>query len=51
MFILVRLDIEVEPPDISKETMKEMSAFFLKTSIPRILADMKKTKEQEEEVK
>jgi hypothetical protein len=29
------------PPRISKETMKEMAAFFAKTSIPRIMENMK----------
>lgn len=29
-------------PKISEETMKEMAAFFMKTSIPRILAQMAK---------
>lgn len=32
-------------PVISEETLKEMAKFFMKTSIPRILAEMKKEKE------
>lgn len=31
-------DSDVKPPQISDETMKEMAAFFMKTSIPRIVA-------------
>ena len=30
-------DIEIKPPNISDETMKEMVKFFMKTSIPRII--------------
>ncbi|MEK4269919.1 MULTISPECIES: hypothetical protein [Bacillus] len=29
--------INITPPQISEETMKEMAKFFMKTSIPRIL--------------
>ena len=47
--------IQVTQPQISDETMKEMVKFFMKTSIPRILAEKKKiAKEQtsnKEEVK
>ena len=28
----------ITPPDISEETLKQMAIFFMKTSIPRILA-------------
>jgi hypothetical protein len=35
--------MEVIAPKISKSTMKEMKEFFMKTSIPRIIA--KQTKE------
>lgn len=31
--------VKVTPPNISKETMREMHQFFLKTSIPRILTE------------
>jgi hypothetical protein len=34
--------IVVTSPNISEETLKEMKLFFLKTSIPRILAQLKK---------
>ncbi|SDM18254.1 hypothetical protein [Bacillus sp. OK048] len=34
-----------EQPKISEETLKEMAKFFMKTSIPRILAEKKKEKE------
>lgn len=38
---------EVKAPVISDETMKEMAKFFMRTSIPRILAERKKeVKEQ-----
>ena len=30
---------------ISEETLKEMAKFFMKTSIPRILAEKEKVKE------
>lgn len=30
--------IVIHPPNISEETMKEMKKFFMKTSIPRIIA-------------
>lgn len=32
--------MEKQKPIISEETMKEMAAFFMKTSIPRILAEI-----------
>jgi hypothetical protein len=32
-------DIDVKPPNISEDTLKEMKAFFAKTSIPRIEAE------------
>jgi hypothetical protein len=35
--------MEIIAPEISKSTMKEMKEFFLKTSIPRIIA--KRTRE------
>lgn len=38
--------IKVIPPQISEETKKEMAKFFLRTSIPRILAEEKKKTEQ-----
>jgi hypothetical protein len=31
---------QIKPPVISKETQKEMAAFFAKTSIPRIMENM-----------
>ncbi len=34
--------VEISLPDISKDTWGEMEQFFLKTSIPRILAEMNK---------
>ncbi|KZR60426.1 hypothetical protein [Pseudobacillus badius] len=37
-------EVTVTPPNISRETMEEMEQFFLKTSIPRILADYKAEK-------
>jgi hypothetical protein len=37
---------EVKPPQISEETMKEMAKFFMKTSIPRIIAERRKAAEQ-----
>jgi hypothetical protein len=33
------------PIKLSDETLKEMAKFFMKTSIPRILAEKKKVKE------
>lgn len=33
-------------PKISEETMKEMAKFFAKTSIPRILTEMKNKEEK-----
>jgi hypothetical protein len=32
----------INQPKISDETMKEMAKFFMKTSIPRIMAEMAK---------
>jgi hypothetical protein len=40
------LQIQINPPQISEETMKEMAIFFMKTSIPRILEQMKKEGKQ-----
>jgi hypothetical protein len=34
--------VEVKPPQISEETMKEMAKFFMRTSIPRIIAERRK---------
>lgn len=34
--------VKVTPPNISEETLKEMTKFFMKTSIPRIIATEKK---------
>ncbi|WP_187445332.1 hypothetical protein [Bacillus infantis] len=36
--------IEIQPPNISASTMKEMAQFFMKTSIPRIIANRKKAR-------
>ncbi|WP_226677269.1 hypothetical protein [Mesobacillus jeotgali] len=32
-------NIKITPPNISEDTLKEMKAFFAKTSIPRIEAE------------
>lgn len=32
-------EVIIRPPKISEETLKEMKAFFAKTSIPRIEAE------------
>ncbi|GIN86952.1 hypothetical protein J6TS2_33380 [Heyndrickxia sporothermodurans] len=40
------IKINNKPPNISEETMREMAAFFLKTSIPRIIAKEKKKVEK-----
>lgn len=37
--------VKTEQPKISDETLKEMAKFFMKTSIPRIIAEKKKEKE------
>ncbi|WP_272950313.1 hypothetical protein [Bacillus mycoides] len=34
-------------PKISEETKREMFRFFMKTSIPRIIAEMKENKESQ----
>lgn len=39
-------DVKVTPPNISEETLKEMKAFFVKTSIPRILAEQAHIKKE-----
>jgi hypothetical protein len=31
---------EITPPRISEKTMKEMAAFFARTSVPRIIESM-----------
>lgn len=41
-------EVIVNPPNISPETMEEMQKFFLKTSIPRIIARLKKEKAEKE---
>ncbi|MFJ7681637.1 hypothetical protein [Peribacillus butanolivorans] len=38
-------ELVVKPPNISEETMREITKFFMKTSIPRILA----ARQQEQE--
>ncbi|WP_171050883.1 hypothetical protein [Bacillus sp. BHET2] len=42
-----KLKENVTPPRISKETMKEMAAFFARTSIPRIIENMEAEDEGE----
>lgn len=42
-------NIEVKPPNISEETMRKMSEFFSKTSHPRMVVEMKKQEENENE--
>jgi hypothetical protein len=42
------MQVKVNQPKISDETLKEMAKFFMKTSIPRIIAESKKlAKEQQ----
>jgi hypothetical protein len=36
---------DINPPVISEETIRELSKFFIKTSIPRILAEKKASAE------
>jgi hypothetical protein len=38
---------EITQPKISEETMKEMAKFFMKTSIPRILAERKRLAQEQ----
>ncbi|MED1906152.1 hypothetical protein [Cytobacillus firmus] len=40
--------MEIKPPQISKNTMKEMTNFFMKTSIPRIIEARKKEMENKQ---
>lgn len=40
--------IVVTKPQISEETKREMAAFFMKTSVPRILEERKKQKQKED---
>ncbi len=35
---------QVQPPQISDSTMKEMAKFFMKTSVPRILEEKQNSK-------
>lgn len=37
---------KVNAPEISEETMKEMAKFFMRTSIPRILAERRTANEE-----
>ncbi|MGG0284098.1 hypothetical protein ABEY41_03005 [Peribacillus butanolivorans] len=39
-------ELVVKPPNISEETMREIAKFFMKTSIPRILAARQKEQER-----
>lgn len=41
--------IKINPPNISDETMKEMVKFFMKTSIPRIIAYEKEQKKKQKQ--
>lgn len=34
--------VKIKPPNISESTEREMAEFFMKTSIPRILATIEK---------
>lgn len=40
---------EVKPPQISEETKKEMAKFFMRTSIPRIIAERRKAAQQQKD--
>lgn len=33
--------VEVSPPQINEDTLKKMTEFFLKTSIPRLIEERK----------
>jgi len=47
--VVKMIGTKINPPNISDETMKEMVKFFMKTSIPRIIAyekEQKKTQKQ-----
>lgn len=46
----VEEELKINQPKISDETMREMAKFFMKTSIPRILADMKKKEGEKNEL-
>ncbi|WP_044894810.1 hypothetical protein [Bacillus alveayuensis] len=46
----VTRDVVINQPTISDETMKEMTNFFMKTSVPRILAAIKRGELTWEEV-
>ncbi|RBP89359.1 hypothetical protein DFO70_1116 [Cytobacillus firmus] len=41
------MKIEIKPPQISENTMKEMAKFFMRTSIPRIIEAERKKKLEE----
>ncbi|GKU81242.1 hypothetical protein [Niallia sp. NCCP-28] len=43
-------EVKVTPPSISDETMKEMKKFFMKTSIPRIIAEELEKQKKNKEV-
>jgi hypothetical protein len=45
------MQTENNQPKISDETMKEIAKFFARTSIPRIIADMKKKEQKKEQKK
>ena len=42
----VNLQLQIILPQIKEETMKEMAKFFSKTSVPRIIEEMKKEGEK-----
>lgn len=44
-------EIEVKPPQISEETLKSMTQFFLRTSIPRMIEKAKQKQADEDKAK
>lgn len=42
--------MEIKPPLISESTQKEMAKFFMRTSIPRIIAAQKEKEAEQNEL-
>ncbi|CDQ17977.1 hypothetical protein [Halobacillus karajensis] len=42
------METHIKPPKISEDTMKEMAKFFMKTSVPRVIAKRKQEQQKEE---
>lgn len=49
--MILLVEVKAKPSEISEETMKEMTEFFMNTSIPRIIEAKRKEQEENHAIK